>query len=49
MTYFYTMPNITIYLNDKLYQRVKKYPSKIIKEVLEFISLTGEDPIKKKN
>jgi len=28
------MPNITIYLNKELYERVKKKPSKIIQEAL---------------
>jgi len=28
------MPNITIYLNAELYEKVKKNPSKIIQEAL---------------
>ena len=41
------MPNLTIYLNDKLYQKVKKSPSKIIQEALITFLLIREDPNKK--
>jgi len=29
------MPNLTIYLDSKLYERVKKQPSKIIQKALK--------------
>lgn len=42
------MPNITIYLNDELYQFVKKSPSKIIQEALiTFLGIREESKKKK--
>jgi len=40
------MPNLTIYLNDELYQFVKKSPSKIVQESLR---ATIEKQVSKKS